>query len=160
MARFLVLRRNEGYQLMAGQVRIRGIQETVNKLRRLPGQLSGKNGGPIRKALFQAAKVVELEAVELAKRIDDPETDTRIFEAVKKWRERNPRQFEGSPTEMYHVGVDGRKAPHWHFLELGTVKQPAQPYLRPAAEGKFGEAVDRFGEVLKKDVERLEKTTP
>lgn len=141
---------------MADRAKVLGLQETVARLRALPQELSGKNGGPIRRALFQAAKVVELEAVERARTIDDPDTETRIFEAIKKLRARNPHEYEGSPTELYHVLVDGRKAPHWHFLELGTVKQPAQPYLRPAADAKFEEAVDRFGEVLKKDIEKLE----
>jgi len=144
--------------IQGSRVFVHGLEETVARLKNLPTELSGKNGGPIRKALFQAAKVIELEAKRFAETVDRPETESNIPNAIKKWRERNPRQFEGSPTEMYHVGVDGRKAPHWHFLELGTVKQVAQPYLRPAADLKAEEAVKRFGEVLKKDLDRLEKT--
>jgi len=141
-----------------GQVRILGLRETSERLKALPKELTGKNGGPIRKALFQAAKVIEQQAVINAKRIDDPATETKIFEAVRKWRERKPRDYEGSPTELYHVGVNSKKAPHWHFLEMGTVKQPPQPYLRPAFEEKKVEAVEVFAEVLKKFVDKLEKT--
>lgn len=35
-------------------------------------------------------------------------------------------------SKVYHVSVNKKKAPHWHFLEYGTSRQAAQPYLRPA----------------------------
>jgi HK97 gp10 family phage protein len=47
--------------------------------------------------------------------------------------------------QVYNVSVNKRDAPHWHFLELGTSKQAAQPYLRPALD-KMTAAV-RAGEL-------------
>ena len=40
----------------------------------------------------------------------------------------------GSTTEKqtYLVGVNRKKAPHWHLLEYGTSKMPAYPIVRPA----------------------------
>ena len=139
------------------KVHVKGLAATTARLRGLPRELVGKNGGPIRKALFQAAKVIEEDARSKAQAVDDPTTETNIAKNVKKWREPRPDTFEGRPAELFHVGVDGRKAPHWHFLELGTAKQPAQPYLRPAFEAQKQAAVDRFAEVLDKDIKRLEK---
>lgn len=40
----------------------------------------------------------------------------------------------------YHVGVNKGKAPHWHWIEFGNSRIPAQPYIRPAAD-KMSEAV-------------------
>lgn len=37
-------------------------------------------------------------------------------------------------VQIYHVSVNKKKAPHWHFLELGTSRQPAQPFIRPALD--------------------------
>lgn len=37
-------------------------------------------------------------------------------------------------TQVYHVSVNKRKAPHYHFLEYGTSRQRAQPFLRPALD--------------------------
>lgn len=52
----------------------------------------------------------------------------------------------------YHVGVNKRKAPHWHWLEFGNSRIPAQPYIRPAFD-KIGEAIEagkrRMSERLK-----------
>lgn len=143
---------------MASQVGLNPeTRRTIERLRNLPKEFSGKNGGPIRQALFQAAKVIETEARLRAGKIDRPETESSIPKAIKKWRDRNPRRYPGKPVEVYHVGVDGRKAPHWHFLELGTVKQPAQPYLRPAFEMQKEAAVARFEAVLAKAVTQLER---
>lgn len=33
---------------------------------------------------------------------------------------------------VYNISVNKAKAPHWHFLEYGTSRQPAYPYIRPA----------------------------
>jgi len=53
---------------------------------------------------------------------------------------------------VYHVGVNKRKAPHWHWLEFGNSRIPAQPYIRPAFD-KIGEAIEagkaRMAERLK-----------
>jgi len=35
-------------------------------------------------------------------------------------------------VQVYHVGVNRQKAPHGMFLEFGTSKQPARPFIRPA----------------------------
>lgn len=51
----------------------------------------------------------------------------------------------------YHVGVNKKKAPHWHWVEFGNSRIPAQPYIRPAAD-KLGEAVDAG---MKRIAERL-----
>ncbi len=56
--------------------------------------------------------------------------------------------------KTYRVSVNKSKAPHWHFLEYGTSKQPATPYIRPAFD-HIGRAIaagqarmtQRLGEV-------------
>jgi HK97 gp10 family phage protein len=35
-------------------------------------------------------------------------------------------------TKVYKVSVNKKKAPHWHFLEFGTSRMTAKPYIRPA----------------------------
>ncbi|HWL29954.1 MAG TPA: HK97-gp10 family putative phage morphogenesis protein [Burkholderiaceae bacterium] len=39
---------------------------------------------------------------------------------------------------------------HWRFLEFGTAKMPAKPFLRPAFEAKKEEAANRIKEQLAK----------
>ncbi|MBP8101801.1 MAG: hypothetical protein KDG56_14715 [Ottowia sp.] len=43
---------------------------------------------------------------------------------------------------------------YWRFVEFGTVKMSAKPFLRPAFEGKKMEAVDAIKQRLAERVER------
>lgn len=53
-------------------------------------------------------------------------------------------------------GKTGELAPstRWHFIELGTAKMPAQPYLRPALDENAAAVVEIFKEELAKQIER------
>lgn len=43
-------------------------------------------------------------------------------------------------------------APHAHFVELGTVKMSARPFLAPAFESKKGEALNKMQETLDRGI--------
>lgn len=43
--------------------------------------------------------------------------------------------------KIYRVSVNKAKAPHWHFLEYGTSRQKAQPFIRPTFD-HIGRAVE------------------
>jgi len=53
---------------------------------------------------------------------------------------------------------DEKDAWYWWFVENGTSKMAARPFLRPAFEAKKDEAVNVFAEVLKDAVDKLERT--
>jgi len=57
-----------------------------------------------------------------------------VYRAYSPERSNDERQ-------IYHVGVNKAKAPHWHFFELGTSKMPARPFIRPAFESRKDEAI-------------------
>lgn len=150
---------------MANAVKVHGLRETTARLRALPKELAGKRGGPVRQAAFQGAKVIEEEAQQRAPsgparlRGRDIEPGT-MRRAIIKRRHPNPKSTEGSPTEVYRVGVDNKKAYWWKFVEFGTAKMAARPFLRAAYEAKRHEAVDRFAQVLKRAVDRIEAKLP
>lgn len=45
----------------------------------------------------------------------------------------------------------------WHFIELGTAKLAAHPYLRPALDGKAPEVLDQLKTELAKSIARAVK---
>lgn len=57
--------------------------------------------------------------------------------------------------QIYAVGPNKRKAPHWHMVEYGTVKSAANPYIRPTYDAKIGKALDTATEVMTKEIEKL-----
>ena len=56
------------------------------------------------------------------------------------YRAYSPERSVGG-FQIYHASVNKKKAPHWHFLEYGTSKQGARPYIRPAFD-RVGDAIN------------------
>ena len=54
--------------------------------------------------------------------------------------------FIGPNAEAYYAT---------QFVELGTSKQPAQPWLVPAFESSQDEAIKLIGDAIKNDIERI-----
>lgn len=148
-------------------IQIRGVESLLKTMRALPVELRKK---PARAALGRAAKVIREQAQTNARQIDDPETGRAIADnIVQRFRSRYHRR---TGDLMISVGVATEKGripkgnpdtgpkgntPHWHLLELGTEHMPAQPFMRPAAQAKAGEAVNVFASELDKALTRLTK---
>lgn len=153
---------------------IKGLKEIGERLRALPPALGSKGGGPLRYALMQAAKVVRAEAqARVAVRSGE------LRDNIVTKRHPNPKAV--GVTERYDVGMKGGtrrladnvrnrrarragqkvrtagKVFYGRFLELGTVKMQARPFLRPALEAKGGEAVRVFRDAFLRAVELAEK---
>ena len=47
------------------------------------------------------------------------------------------------------------KAFYWYFIENGTSKMAAAPFLRPAADSKHEEGVGKFKEKLKVEIDKV-----
>lgn len=134
------------------------------RLKALPKEIASKNGGPLRTALFQVAKVVEQRAKDYA-----PKDTGRLANAIKKRRDRKPH-YEGA-TENYQVYVKvGRKrgdekgAWYWAFVHFPTEKNPAStPFLTKAFEDTKAEQVGVFKEQFARKLhlaeERVKKGT-
>ena len=147
------------------EFKIEGVDSLLARMRALPQELRKK---PARSALGKAAKVIRMQAAENALQLDDPETGRAISaNVIQRFRSRYSKRTGdlmisvGVGTEKGRIpkgnpdtGVKGN-TPHWHLLELGTEKTPAQPFLRPAGEQKAGEAVQVFASELDKAIARL-----
>lgn len=149
------------------EIKIHGLDDLHKRMRALPAGLRKK---PARSALGQAAKVIKEQAKANALQVDDPETGRVIADnIVQRFRGKYRRR---TGDLMISVGVGTEKGPipkgnpdtgpkgntpHWHLLELGTEKMPAQPFLRPAAESAGGRALNVFADALSKALDRLVK---
>jgi HK97 gp10 family phage protein len=158
--------------MSGGFMKIWGLEQTIKNLRALPRELGSKGGGPVRRALAKATQIIRDDAERRA-----PFLTGNLKQNVYMYRDRNP-QASGA-TERYLVMVRAKKrkygdttlnrrlrrvgksyntrgdAFYWWFLEFGTSKMPAQPYMRPAFETNKHAAVDLFGRSLFEDVQRL-----
>lgn len=149
------------------EIKIHGLDELTKRLRSLPVELRKK---PARSALGKAAKAIKDQAKVNAQALDDSETGRAIADNLtQRFRSKH---FRRTGDLMISVGVGMDKGPipsgnpdtgpkgntpHWHLLELGTEKMPAQPFLRPAAETQANQAINVFADGLRKALDKLAK---
>lgn len=163
--------------MASGQIRLDGLKETVLALRELPMEIGGKNGGPLRGALFAATKIIRDGARANAPRGEETPMPGNLKRQIYAYRDRNPRgstgaaeryiisvrkgrrgsrsrkheQF-GQPAARSSVNVVAGDAYYWFFVEFGTVKQGAQSFMRRAFEENKESAVLRFTTELRRGV--------
>jgi HK97 gp10 family phage protein len=150
------------------KLEIKGLAELSRRLKALPPEIAGKNGGPLRKAIGRAAVVIQNEAKKRVP-VDTGVLKDNIVAA------RNRKSAQG--TEGYYVEVrrksrrfgntrrnrqkgrvgqsytyDGQ-AYYGMMVELGTQHMRAQPFLRPAFEAKKEEAATVFRMELSKAID-------
>jgi len=85
----------------------------------------------------------------------------RLFKAIRSKREKGRQDvFEASVTVNLKAG-SGVTAPHWHFIEFGTVKQKATPFIAPTVkkwEPKLPRVYrEEFGRQLEKQLAKRAK---
>ncbi len=139
---------------MAETMQLKGFKELASALRELPQRVS-RNA--LRAAVNAGATEIKKEA-----RIQSP-VDTGLLK--KNLYQKQVREASGPNRQTFYVGVrqgvvrnkDGTKKDmpfYWKFMEFGTSKLPAAPFLRPAFESKKEDAVKRISEKLD---ERIQK---
>jgi len=156
---------------MTETVKVHGLDVIVKRLRALPRAVSGRNGGPLRQALAAVAKIVRDDA---RSRVA---VDTgQLRENIIMYRDREPERI--GANEHYQVGVRKLKLKpkikrflrrarrnegvqirvkeavfYWRFLEFGTSKMAAKPFLRPAFEANKHLMSTVFTQILSRGIE-------
>jgi HK97 gp10 family phage protein len=136
-------------------MKVNGLADLAAALKALPAEIAAKNGGPLRVALRASARVVADAAEQRA-----PKDTGRLGRAIAIQVDRNP----GNVTERIVVRPragksrnDPKGAYYWHFLEFGTERQPAQPFIRPAFDAVKEQALTVFRTRLAKGIVRAAK---
>lgn len=152
-------------------VKIEGLEQLKKALNQLPVEIQQK---ALRSAVSASAKVVVDAAIAKA-----PAGDTgNLKKAIYRYRSRSG---SGTGRETYLVGVrKGKKAYantkrnrrlnrvgkkytvegeayYWRFLEFGTAKMQAKPFLRPAFEGSKTKILEIMKQRLSKAIENQTK---
>jgi len=145
-------------------VKLNGVDALNAKLRGLSYDIQKKGG---RSALRAAAKIVADAAKVNAQQLDDKATGRSIAMNIgMRWASKLNKQTgdlgfrigvqggaKSPPGSNPDAGANG-PTPHWRFLEFGTERQKATPFMRPALEQnlqrvadtfivKFGQSIDR-----------------
>lgn len=156
---------------MAETVRVTGLDGVLERLKSLPPELGSKGGGPARAALAKGARLFRDQAIANAPR------DTGLLQESIVAR-RDSRPGMAGASEAYYVGVrrkarryantkrnrgKGRAgktyfvegtAFYWIWLEFGSEKMRARPFLRPAFEARKEEALNVIVDELRRGLDR------
>ena len=145
-------------------MKVEGVEQLVARFRQLPDRL-GRNA--MRRAIRQGANVIRDDARNRAKQFDDPSTPESIAKniMVSGGGRRMERRMGNNP--VMRVGVRGGarktedegKAPggdtwYWRFVELGTERMPAKPFLRPAGSDNTSEVMRVTAQSARTQIER------
>jgi HK97 gp10 family phage protein len=168
---------------MVGEVtaRITGLEDLHKNIEELVYETRYKGG---RYALRKAAMVIQTQAVQNARQIDDPVTAEQIAKNIAvRW---NGRLYKATGDLGFRVGVLGgakqyantkenvRKSRagktyqtagssenpggdtwYWRFVEFGTERSKAEPFLTPAIEQGAQPAADEFVRQLNRVIDRV-----
>lgn len=154
------------------QFSILGMDELLAKLKSVKEDVRYKSG---RFALRKAANLVRDAAASKAQALDDPATAANIEEnlAVRF----SSRRFKSTGDIMFRVGImggaggnktseqldglPGKDTRHWRYIEFGTTKTPARPFMQPALTQNINPATDEFirqyGRGLDRAIKRAKK---
>lgn len=121
-----------------------------------------------RKAGRQAMKLVQEQAKWGARRIDDPQTREKIYQniVIRNGKSRNKNTvvtrvgIQGGAKGLTDGEVQGKGKKnrggdtfYWRFVEFGTARQRAIPFMRPALATKADAVMNQYADELKQLIE-------
>ena len=121
-------------------VRIEGLDELEKQFDRLIDTSKKK---VMQKALNAAAAPIKKEA-----KANAPMKTGLLKKSI---RSKQMKYTEKPSVGIYVAG----KAYYWWFIENGTSKMAAAPFLRPAVDAKYEEGVNKFKEKLKVEIDKV-----
>jgi len=151
-------------------VKLEGLEQVKQALKELPQKLQGR---PIRSALLSGAKPIREHAKAIHQWHDDSGflRTAIVSYPVKK----NEHEY----TDQVRVGVKRRRKKreskkliaaraqrrrrqkknivtpyYWRYLEFGTSRMPARPFMRPAFESEKSGSSQRIVKRLREEVEK------
>lgn len=71
---------------------------------------------------------------------------------LKKQIRSKQMRYTAKPSVGLFVSAKGF---YWYFLETGTSSIAPTPFIRPAADSKHEEGVEKFKEVLKAEIDKV-----
>lgn len=120
--------------------RVEGLEELERQFDRLADTSKRK---VMMKALNAGAAPIKKEA----------KANAPVDKGVLKSQIRS-KQMKYTEKPAVGIYVSG-KAFYWYFIENGTSKMAAAPFLRPAVDSKHEEAVDKFKEKWKAEIDKV-----
>ena len=138
-------------------VQIQGLDALAKALKELPDRVA-KNG--LRAAVYAGAKVIRDEAKLQALVATGTLKRAVILKQIPELSSKNKQTFFVTVRQGKKYRKQGKKgnlsqdAWYWRFVEFGTVKMSARPFLRPAFDMKKNDALTAIKTRLAERIEQ------
>ena len=138
-------------------VQIKGLDALAKALKELPDRVA-KNG--LRAAVYAGAKVIRDEAKLQALVATGTLKRAVILKQIPELSSKNKQTFFVTVRQGKKYRKQGKKgnlsqdAWYWRFVEFGTVKMSARPFLRPAFDIKKNDALTAIKTRLAERIEQ------
>ncbi len=156
---------------MADTVYVSGLKELQVRLQALSDTVGGKAASkPVVHALRQAANILKNDAINRVRKrtgtlaaniiTTHPRTKVPGVETINVTIRAKAKRYKDNKTNQ-RAGRSGGKYKDYgplfyaRFLEFGTSKMPAYPFLRPAFEAHKSELPDVVATNIREDLEKL-----
>lgn len=120
---------------MAETVKITGLDDVIARLKALPKELVGKNGGPIRRALYKAGLPLKKDLIARVPRAKQrnqyPPYPGLLADSISLFRDRAPQ--ERGAAEAYTVGVRPIIRAYANTAKNRRMRRVGKKYKVPAA---------------------------
>lgn len=144
---------------MAESVQIKGLRELGARMRSLSADMAGKvarqataSGASVARKTIKARVPVDtgnLRAAVVMKRVRGSALTEEYVVAVRKGKRRDVTAAKKGEGKL------GKDAYYAHMVEFGTVKMPAQPFVRPGFEESVQPATAAIAKRLKQRLDKV-----
>lgn len=144
---------------MGNTVQVKGLHELGLQMRALGADMAGKvarqataaGAGVARKAIKAGAPkdTGNLQAAIVMKRVRDTRLTEEYVVAMRKGKTRDAKAAKRGEGRL------GKDAFYAAFQEFGTVKAPAQPFIRPGFEESVQPATEAIARRLKQRIDKV-----
>jgi HK97 gp10 family phage protein len=157
---------------MLVEVEVAGLAGVLDTLKSLPPEIVSKRGGPVKAALRKGARVILQQAkINLQAATANTSDEGKRYSTgflLKNLVVTRGKKPTGTTGERYLVRVR-RKAysnragktittlATANLLEYGSIKQPAEPWIRPAFQSKAEQAIKTTEAELLKEIDKVVK---
>lgn len=125
---------------MSASFRVEGLEDLEKQFDKL---ISTSKRATMRKSLNAGIAPIKKEI-----KANAPEDKGVLKSAIRSKQMRH--------TQYPAVGIFvNMKGYYWYFLEHGTSKMSARPFIRPAADSKHEEGIGKFKEKLKVEIDKV-----
>jgi len=150
---------------MAETIKLEGLKELDAKLAKMETKVGFKT---LRSAMMESAKPTFAAAKRNAqgtgiKGFDAGATAAAMGRFTKKINNKRVQLFIGPKNKSKKAlnlwnakhGGNAKRLNHFHLVEFGSLKGPAQPFMRPAFEATKRTMARDFGKILARQIEKV-----